>query len=32
MKLLSNYEKGLKGYTYLNLNGAKVNGAPAPIA
>ncbi len=24
MKLLANYERGLKGYTYLNLNGAKV--------
>ena len=23
MKILANYEKGLKGYTYLNFNGAK---------
>ena len=33
MKLLANYEKGLKGYTYLNINGAKVAPqAPAPVA
>ena len=33
MKLLANYEKGLKGYTYLNINGAKVAPqAPAPAA
>jgi arginine decarboxylase len=25
MKLLANYEKSLKGYTYLHLNGAKVS-------
>jgi arginine decarboxylase len=28
MKLLANYERGLKGYTYLHLNGAKPQPAP----
>ena len=31
MKLLANYEKGLKGYTYLHLNGVK-HTVPSPVA
>jgi len=27
MRLLANYERGLKGYTYLSLNGGKTQGA-----
>ncbi len=30
MKLLANYERELKGYTYLHLNGAKQAAAPVP--
>lgn len=31
MKLLANYEKGLKGYTYLHLNGVKPWPVPAGV-
>jgi arginine decarboxylase len=32
MRLLANYEKGLKGYTYLHINGAKAQASQSSLA